>query len=46
MMITQDGLGRFVVSDARRIYGRYRTLAMAERRVAQICWARRPPKEK
>ena len=39
-------LGRFLYEYSRRVYGVYKTLALAEWRVSQIYWSRRPRRDR
>lgn len=44
LKITRDEKGRFVVSDDRRVYGRYGTEAAALQRARVVYTSHRPPK--
>ena len=45
LTITRDDKGRYVVSDDRRAYGKYKTEGAALQRAKVVYTSRRPPKE-
>ena len=46
MLFRRDDSGRWVVYDWRRVYGRYRSQAMAHYRAGQVMRSRRPGRRK